>query len=78
MVSPPTPQHFSLESEPERTIRIEGAVLRKHLGPPLHVHKSLEDGIESDIDEFRIRISARVGKASDFVPLTTNIHLCGP
>ena len=65
------------DSVPENTIG-EGAVLRKHLGPPLHVHKSLEDGIESDIDEFRIRISARVGKASDFVPLTTNIHLCGP
>ena len=65
------------DSGPEHTID-EGAVLREHLGPPGDVTDRLEDGIESDIDEFRIGSLGRIGQASDLVDSAEKISFGRP
>ena len=66
---------FSRDLAALEPIFVEDAVLRKHLGVSIHVHQSLKDGVESYIDEFRIRFFGRVGHASDLVGFTAILHL---
>jgi len=64
----------SAGSEP---VFVEYAILRQHLSLSVHVDQSLEDGVESYIDEFRIRFFGRVGQSGDLVSFTAIIHLLG-
>ena len=65
----------SLDLARPEPILVEDAVLWEDLGSRVQINQSLEDGVESHIDEFRIGFLGRVGQASDLVSFTTINYL---
>jgi|CryBogDrversion2_8_1035294.scaffolds.fasta_scaffold87541_2 hypothetical protein len=71
-------QGRSLDLAGPEPISIEYAVLRKHFGSRVHVLQSLEDGVESYVDELCIGFLGRVGHTRDLVGFTAIFYLFRP